>query len=118
MTRFSLVLALLGALLALSVLRAIRREIVRVEYSLVWLSGAALFVFLVLQSDWMIGLTRFVGLDSPALAIVLMAVTLLAFVCFHYAMILSRLRDDNIALVQRVAMLEFHLRRAQQTPPQ
>jgi hypothetical protein len=108
-------LACLGIVLALSVVRAIRRQIVRVEYSLVWLFGASLFVFLVLQSDWMDRLAVFVGLPSAPLAIVLLAVSLLAFVCFHYAMILSRLRDDNIALVQRVAVLEFHLRQSQQS---
>jgi hypothetical protein len=30
--------------------------------------------------------------------------------------ILSKLRDDNIALAQRIAILEYHLRSAQDRP--
>jgi hypothetical protein len=109
MTRFSLVLALFGGLVAALVLRAIRRETVRVEYSLVWLFGAVGFVLVVTRPGWMDRAARLCGLESSALFIVLLALALLVLVCFHYAIILSRLRDDNISLVQKVAMLEFKL---------
>ncbi len=107
MAPFSWLVVVLGGLLALFVLRAIRRESVRVEYSLVWLAGALIFVALVLAHEMLAWAAGLLGLASTPLLIMLLALVMLVFVCFHYAKILSRLRDDNIALVQRVAILQF-----------
>jgi hypothetical protein len=32
---------------------------------------------------------------------------------FRFSIVISHLRDDNVALAQRVAMLEYHLRAIQ-----
>lgn len=109
MTRFTLAVAVLGGVLIAFILRAIRRESVRVEYSLVWLAVVTAFVLLVLSRDAVGWIQNMVGLDDSAMAIMLLAVVLIALVSFHYAKILSRLRDDNIALVQRVAILQLRV---------
>jgi hypothetical protein len=109
MSRFTLAVALLGCVLIGFILRAIRREIVRVEYSLVWLAVVAAFVLLVLSGGAVAWIQRVVGLDDSAVTIILLAVLLISLVSFHYAKILSRLRDDNIALVQRVAILQLRV---------
>lgn len=109
MTRFTLAVAVLGCVLIAFILRAIRRESVRVEYSLVWLAVVAAFVLLVLSPSAVRWIQGLVGLDDSAMSILLLAVVLIALVSFHYAKILSRLRDDNIALVQRVAILQLRV---------
>lgn len=109
MTRLTLTVAALGCLLIVFILRAIRRESVRVEYSLVWLAVVAAFVAMVLSPAAMEWIQGMVGLDDSAIVILLLAVVLIAMVSFHYAKILSRLRDDNIALVQRVAILQLRV---------
>jgi hypothetical protein len=109
MTRFTLAVAVLGCVLIGFILRAIRRESVRVEYSLVWLAVVTAFVFLVLSQSAVGWIQGVVGLEDSAMAIILLAVVLISLVSFHYAKILSRLRDDNIALVQRVAILQLRV---------
>lgn len=109
MSRFTLAVALLGCVLIGFILRAIRRESVRVEYSLVWLAVVTAFVLLVLSEGAMTWIQGVLGQHDSAIVIVLLAVVLIALVCFHYAKILSRLRDDNIALVQRVAILQLRI---------
>lgn len=109
MTRFSTVVMVLGCLLALVILRAIRKESVRVEYSLVWLTVVIVFVGLVLSDGFMQWLAGLVGLGDMPTLILLLALVLVVLVSFHYAKILSRLRDDNIALVQRVAILQLRI---------
>lgn len=109
MTRFSTVVALLGCILVAFILRAIRKESVRVEYSLVWLAVVIVFVGLVLANGFMEWAAALVGLESTPTLIMLLSVVLVVLVSFHYAKILSRLRDDNIALVQRVAILQLRV---------
>jgi UDP-N-acetylmuramyl pentapeptide phosphotransferase/UDP-N-acetylglucosamine-1-phosphate transferase len=109
MTRFSVAVATLGLVLAAFILRGIRKESVRVEYSLVWLSVVIVFVGLVLSTDAMGWIQGLVGLDDSPMVVMLLALVLISLVSLHYARILSRLRDDNIALVQRVAILQLRV---------
>jgi hypothetical protein len=44
------------------------------------------------------------------------AVFLMMF--YRYSIIVSHLRDDNIALAQRVAILEFHIQHLRQRVPE
>mgnify|MGYP001071336794 CR=1 FL=1 len=96
------------ALLAL-VLFSIRRQHIRVEYSVSWF-GAALS--LLLLSRWPAALHRLAGwfgIGNPPLALVFIVGTLFLLVLFRLSVIISDLKDANIALTQRVAILEYRL---------
>ena len=93
------------------VLLSLRRAHIRVEYSISWL-GAALT--LLVLSRWRNLLDRVMGWlglgNDPASALVLLIVCLLFIVSYRFSIVISRLKDANIALAQKVAMLEFRVR--------
>lgn len=109
MDRLLGIVAGLSILLIGMVLFAIRRAHIRVEYSVSWLTAA--FLLLVLAS-WQDGLTYFgeiVGLDNAPFALLLIVGTLFLIVFFRFSIIISDLKDANIALTQKVAILEYQL---------
>jgi hypothetical protein len=111
MERFLAVLAALSLLMALVVLRAVRREHIRVEYSVSWLAAAAL-LFALSRAPRAVGrLAGWLGLPDGALVVLFLALIVFVVVIYRLSRIISTLRDNNIALAQRVAILEFHLRK-------
>ena len=103
MTVFSIVLLLL-------VLRSVRRAHIRVEYSVSWL-GASVTLLVLSRMDRVLGwIARFVGIPDPPLALVLIAGCLFLIVFYRFSVVISDLKDANISLAQRLAILEFHLR--------
>jgi hypothetical protein len=93
------------------VLMSLRRAHIRVEYSMSWLGAA---VALLVLSRWRTLLERvagWLGLGSdPASALVLLILCLLFVISYRFSIVISRLKDANIALAQKVAMLEFQVR--------
>ncbi|MCX7602662.1 MAG: DUF2304 family protein [Bryobacteraceae bacterium] len=103
-------LALLSVLLLLVVLRAIRREHIRVEYSVSWLAAAVALLALSRSGAVLERAAAALGVQDPAL--VLLALILIVFlgVFYRFSRIVSELKEMNITLTQRVAILEFLLR--------
>ena len=90
-------------------LASVRRAHIRVEYSVSWLVAA--LVLLVL-SRWR-GLQELarsaLGVNDAPLALLVVAGAIFLVVLYRFSLIISRLKDSNIALAQRVAILEFRL---------
>lgn len=106
---------LLGIIAALSliligfVLFNIRRDHIRVEYSVSWLGAASVMLLL---SQWQWGLnqiTHLMGLNNPPFSLLLIIVALFLMVFFRFSIVISDLKDANIALTQKVAILEYQL---------
>jgi hypothetical protein len=101
-TAFSLVL--IGLVLA-----SVRRAHIRVEYSVSWLVAA---LVLLLLSRWR-GLEQwlgaFLGINDAPLALLMLAGAVFLVVLYRFSLVISHLKDSNIALAQRVAILEFRL---------
>lgn len=109
MDRLLTVIAALSILLIGIVLFNIRRAHIRVEYSVSWLGAAAA---LLLLSQWPWGLTqlaRFLGTGNPAIALLLVVGALFLIVLFRLSLVISDLRDANVALTQKLAILEYKL---------
>jgi hypothetical protein len=49
------------------------------------------------------------GLSDPPLALLLVVGCVFLLMFYRFSVIISKLRDDNIALAQRLAILEYHL---------
>ncbi|HWR51258.1 MAG TPA: DUF2304 domain-containing protein [Bryobacteraceae bacterium] len=102
----------ISLLLLLVVLVSVRRMHVRVEYSVSWF-GAALTLLVVSRSqaalDWLAGT---LGIASPPLALLTLVGSLFLLVVFRLSVVVSALKDSNIALAQRVAILEYRLQSA------
>ncbi|MBK9170350.1 MAG: DUF2304 domain-containing protein [Bryobacterales bacterium] len=104
---FATVLSLL--LIAL-VLASVRRAHIRVEYSVSWLAGAVVLLVLSRSPRLVEFVAETVGIVDPPVALMLAAGCLFLLVFFRFSVIISKLRDDNVALAQRVAILEYYLR--------
>ncbi len=91
------------------VLGSVRRAHIRVEYSVSWLAAGLALLLLsrwhALQ-NWLSGA---LGLNDVSLAIVVVAGAVFLVVLYRISLMISHLKDSNIALTQRVAILEFHL---------
>jgi len=49
------------------------------------------------------------GLSYPPLVLLIVIGGVFLLMFYRFSVILSKLRDDNIALAQRLAILEYHL---------
>jgi hypothetical protein len=98
----------LSIVLILMILFSVRRSHIRAEYSLSWLA-AALTLLILSRShpllDWLAGA---LGFTSPPMALLMLVGCLFLLVLFRLSVIISALRDANIALAQRLAILEYY----------
>ncbi len=112
MDRLSNAIAVFSLLLITLVLASVRRAHIRVEYSVSWLLAA---LVLLLLSRWR-GLERQIaealGLSDTPLALLIAAGAVFLVVLYRFSLIISDLKDTNIALAQRVAILEFRIESA------
>ncbi len=100
----------LSLALIVLVLASVRRAHIRVEYSVSWL-GAAVTLLALSRFAWLRErVAGLLGLADPALALLLLVGCLFLLVLYRVSIVVSELKDSNIALAQRVAILEFHLR--------
>jgi hypothetical protein len=109
MERFLSLVAGLCLLLMGSVLFSIRRAHIRVEYSVSWLFAGAVLLGL---SQWEWGLVRaaqLIGLTNPPDVLLLIIGAVFLMVFFRFSLIMSDLKDANIALTQKIAILEYQL---------
>jgi hypothetical protein len=111
MERIRIVVAVLTALLILQIVRSVRREHIRVEYSMTWL-GATLLLLILCLSDKAMGLlSGLVGVRDASLVLIILAGVLFVFTFFRYSVVVSSLKDHNIQLAQKVGMLEWEIER-------
>lgn len=109
MDHFLNVVAVLSGALIVVVLGSLRREHIRVEYSVSWLA-AGVTMLVLSQSSTLLGwVSAVVGIAEPALALLFIGFSVFLLVFYRFSMIISTLRDANIALTQRVAILEYQV---------
>jgi hypothetical protein len=96
--------------LLLIVLRSVRRAHIRVEYSVSWLGAAATLLVLSRWKRALHWIGQFIGIGDPPLALMFIIGCLFLVVLYRFSVVISDLKDANISLAQRVAILEFHRR--------
>jgi hypothetical protein len=103
------VTTVLSILLLVLVLVSVRRAHIRVEYSVSWLAAATAMLLLSRARPVLDYITRHAGIPDTPLTLFLTAGSIFLIMFFRFSVIISHLRDDNIALAQRVAILEYHI---------
>jgi hypothetical protein len=103
------VTTILSVLLILLILFSVRKAHIRVEYSVSWLLAAGLMLVLSRARPFLDFLTRRFGIPDTPLTLFLIAGSVFLVMFFRFSVIISHLRDDNIALAQRLAILEYHV---------
>ncbi|MBM3796243.1 MAG: DUF2304 domain-containing protein [Acidobacteria bacterium] len=114
MERLFTITLLLSAALVLAILHSLRRAHIRVEYSLSWLAAALASLVLSARPGALRALGGWLGV-SPQAALGTVAVFGFLVVLYRLSMIVSELKDNNVALAQKVAALEYHLHRLEAT---
>jgi len=109
MERLLNVTTVLSILLLLLVLVSVRRAHIRVEYSVSWLMAAVAMLLLSRAKPVLDTITRITGIPDSPLTLFLLSGSVFMIMFFRFSVIISHLRDDNIALAQRVAILEYHI---------
>ena len=110
MDRLLNVMTGLSALLILMVLVSVRRARIRVEFSVAWLVGAVALLVLSRARGLLHSIADLMGVTYPPLALLLIVGCVFLIIFYRFSVIISQLKDDHIALAQRVASLEYHLR--------
>ena len=100
----------MSIILLILVLISVRRAHIRVEYSITWLVAAAAMLVLSRARPLLEAVRKWSGLPDTPLSLFLFAGGVFILMFFRFSVIISHLRDDNIALAQRVAILEYHIR--------
>jgi hypothetical protein len=114
MDRLLNVMTVFSALLIAAVLSSVRRAHIRVEYSVSWLIAGLVMLILsrwMTALDWiadLIGISQ-TGPAAAPLVLLMVTGTLFMIVLYRISLRISSLKDSNIALAQRLAILEFHL---------
>jgi len=109
MERLLDVTTVLSILMLVMVLFSVRRSHIRVEYSVSWLVASLVMLLLSRSRPLLEVVTRWSGVPDTPLTLFLISGGVFLIMFFRFSMIISGLRDDNVALAQRVAILEYHL---------
>ena len=109
MERLLNVTTVLSIFLLIMVLVSVRRAHIRVEYSVSWLVAAAALLVVSRSPSLLDATAGFLGISYPPLAPLLIVGCVFLIMFYRFSLVMSKLRDDNIALAQRLAILEYHL---------
>jgi hypothetical protein len=110
MDRLSLVLAIFSLTIIVAVLASVRREHIRVEYSVSWLTAALLILTVSGNPGFVQWLADGLGVEQPPIAVLVVLFGISVVVIYRLSLRVSALKDASIALAQRVAILEYQLK--------
>jgi len=109
MERLFDVVTVLSIALIITVLFSVRRSHIRVEYSVSWLAAAAILLLLSRSRSLLNWISDQLGLTYPPLALFLLVSCVFVVVIYRLSVVISDLKDANIAMAQRLAIVEFQL---------
>lgn len=109
MDRLLNALAVLSLALIVSVLISVRRAHIRVEYSVSWLLAAFLLLLLSRWNAAWWAVMNFFGAADPPSSLLMVSGCIFLMVLYRLSLRISGLKDSNIALAQRLAILEYRL---------
>jgi hypothetical protein len=101
-----------AVIIILATLVSLRRAHIRVEYSVSWLGVGLILFICALFPRFLMRAAASLGVDPQTGFVFLAGILALALV-FEVSLAVSQLRDENVMLTQRLAILEYHLLRMQ-----
>jgi|SRR5687767_10177508 hypothetical protein len=110
MDRLSLVLAIFSIAIIVAVLASVRREHIRVEYSVSWLTAALVMLAISGNPGFVQWLAESLGVEHPPIAALVVLFGISVVVLYRLSLRVSALKDASIALAQRIAILEYQLK--------
>ncbi len=113
MERIRWIAAAFCVLLLLQIVRAVRREHIRVEYSMAWFGATFTLLVLALWDQALEWLAEAIGVEDYSFVLMLLAGLVFLFTFFRLTVEVSALKDHNILVSQKVGMLEWEIERQQ-----
>ncbi len=98
-------------LLLWQIVRSVRREHIRVEYSMAWFAAAVALLGLSLWETGLGWLAEILGVEDYSFVLLLLAGLAFLFTFFRFSVEVSTLKDHNIQVSQKVGLLEWEVRR-------
>jgi len=109
MERLLTTMTILSIVLMVTVLFSVRRSHIRAEYSVSWLGASVILLILSRSHATLNWIAEKLGLTYSPLALILLVFCVFLVVFYRFSVIISDLKDANIAMTQRLAILEFQL---------
>jgi len=109
MHRLLNVMTVLSLVLIGAVLSSVRRSHIRVEYSVSWLGAGLILLLLSLAPGPLRWVATQLGLSDAPLALLILVLCVFLVVIYRLSVVISDLKDANIAMAQRLAIVEFEL---------
>jgi hypothetical protein len=107
MERLLNAVTILSIVLMIMILFSVRRSHIRVEYSVSWLAASVILLALSRSRSVLDWISDQLGLANPPLALILLVFCVFVIVIYRLSVIISDLKDANIAMAQKLAILEF-----------
>jgi hypothetical protein len=106
---FHAMFLIIGLVTLCVTLISLRREHIRTEYSVSWLAVGVILTALAMIPNLLDNAARYLDLD-PRICLLLLGGVLISGLVFEISHVVSKLRDENVILAQRLAILEYRLR--------
>jgi hypothetical protein len=89
------------------VITLIRTQILRINYSILWLAGSIVIMLFIVKYDWVVRLDDYLDLGGPKNVFFFVTIFFLLAMCVQFSIIISNLvlRVKNLA--QKIALLEY-----------
>jgi hypothetical protein len=98
-------------LLLVQIIRAVRREHIRVEYSMAWFAAVLGLLILTFWDAALGRLADLFGVQQYSELLLLLAGLAFLFTFFRYSVELSSLKDHSIQAGQKIGLLEWEIRK-------
>jgi hypothetical protein len=108
--RVSLAAAVAAVILLLVIFELIRSRRLQERYALLWLLTGMVILVFALWRGALATVSGAVGIRYPPSALFVLAGLFILLVLLHYSTVISELAQKNLALAQRLALLENRLR--------
>jgi len=109
------IIALLGSLSLLAlVVELVRRRKLSEAYSLLWLMTAVILLILSLWRGLLDVLAGLLGIFYPPTALFIVGFGFVLLILLQFSVLASRLSDENRRVIQRLAILDWRLRRLEE----
>jgi hypothetical protein len=103
--RAHIAILLLSAATLVFILRLVRGHRLRAKYSVLWVSLGVVLAVVASAPSLLETFSDAIGVKTPALTFLLMAITFLLVLSLHFSWELSRLEDRTRALGEEIALL-------------
>jgi hypothetical protein len=107
MDRLLMVIGGFSLVLVVLVLGSVRREHIRVEYSVSWLVAATLLMIVSFNRGLVEWMAQALQISYPPLVVLALMFGVFLVVLYRLSLRISELKDNNIALAQKLAILEY-----------